>query len=87
MAPTIIGKPARYLFDSALQKLSCNPSDTAVVGDRLETDIYGGKQVGLWTILITTGVDNEKTIKEKKIQPDWIINSLFDLMDFLRGAH
>jgi 4-nitrophenyl phosphatase len=84
--PTIIGKPERYLFDAALARLSTDPAKTAVVGDRLETDILGGQRAGLRTILITTGVDNEETIKTKGIQPDWIVDGLHELVDFLRGA-
>jgi 4-nitrophenyl phosphatase len=83
--PTIIGKPERYLFDAALGRLSCLATETAVVGDRLDTDIIGGQRAGLQTILTTTGVDNERSIREKGIQPDWVVNGLNELVNFLRG--
>ena len=44
--PTIIGKPERYLFDAALERLSTAAAETAVVGDRLDTDIVGGAAGG-----------------------------------------
>ncbi len=81
--PTVIGKPERYLFDLAVSQLGCDPDHTAVIGDRLETDILGGQRAGLKTILITTGIDNESTFYEKNIHSDWVLNGLDDLIDLL----
>jgi 4-nitrophenyl phosphatase len=87
VSPTIIGKPERHLFDLALARLGRRPAETAVVGDRLETDIRGGQRAGLKTILTTTGVDNEKSIVEKGIEPDWVVSGPDQLVNFLRGEH
>jgi ribonucleotide monophosphatase NagD (HAD superfamily) len=46
------------------------------LGDRLETDIRGGHQTGIKTMLVTTGVDNERTIRQKGIEPDLVVSSL-----------
>jgi len=81
--PILIGKPEPHLFDLAVAQLGCAPAHTAVVGDRLETDILGGQRAGLKTILTTTGIDNEATIPEKNIHPDWIVNGLDDLISLL----
>ncbi len=70
--PAVVGKPGRLMFDIAIQKLGTDPAHTAMVGDRLETDILGGQGAGLKTILVKTGVDNEASIAEKGIQPDVI---------------
>ena len=79
--PTVIGKPERYLFDMAVEKMGTSPEQTAILGDRLETDIVGGQQAGLKTILVTTGVDNLDTISEKGIQPDLIVHGLRELVE------
>lgn len=79
--PQVIGKPQRHLFDLAVARLGVAASSTAVLGDRLETDILGGKQAGLLTILTTTGVDNERTISQKDIYPDWIVSGLEALIE------
>lgn len=76
VSPTIIGKPERFMFDVAVQKMGSEPGYTAIIGDRLETDILGGQRAGLKTILVTTGVDNEKTIPQKGIQPDAIFGGI-----------
>lgn len=81
VSPTVIGKPERYLFDLAVERLGRQPARTAVVGDRLETDILGGQRAGLRTILTTTGVDNEITVRQKGIYPDRIVAGLEALVD------
>jgi len=83
--PVVIGKPARHLFDLAVARLGCGAGETAVVGDRLETDIRGGQLVGLKTILTTTGIDNELTIRQKNIHPDRIVDGLDALAQLLKG--
>jgi 4-nitrophenyl phosphatase len=80
---TVIGKPEPYLFDLAITRLGSDPAQTAVIGDRLETDILGGHRAGLKTILTTTGIDNETTILEKNIHPDWVVYGLDDLVNRL----
>jgi 4-nitrophenyl phosphatase len=79
--PVIIGKPQRYLFDLAVERLDRPPERTAVVGDRLETDIVGGQRAGLRTILTTSGVDNEATVREKGIYPDRVVGGLEALVE------
>ncbi len=82
VTPTLIGKPERYMFDIAVQKLGIAPEQTAMLGDRLETDILGGQRAGLKTILVTTGIDNEDTIPKKGIQPDAIFSGIAALTEY-----
>ena len=77
--PVVIGKPQPFLFNIAIQNMGTAHAETAILGDRLETDILGGQQAGLRTILIATGVDNENTIPLKKIYPDLIVQDLNEL--------
>lgn len=79
VAPTVVGKPERLMFDIAVEKLGVAPEHVAMVGDRLETDILGGQRVGLKTILVTTGVDNEDSVTQKGIHPDAIFSGIAEL--------
>ncbi|MGD9145233.1 MAG: HAD-IIA family hydrolase [Anaerolineae bacterium] len=81
IAPIVIGKPARPLFDLALQRLGSHPVETAVLGDRLETDIRGGQQAGLKTVLVTTGIDDKDSVRQKGIEPDLVVSGLDMLVD------
>ena len=46
------GKPRRKAFRRAMQLLSTDAITTAVIGDQVFTDVYGGNRVGLFTILV-----------------------------------
>ena len=81
IAPTVIGKPAQPLFDLAVQRLGSHRIETAVLGDRLETDIRGGQQAGLKTVLVTTGIDDVPAIRKKGIEPDLVVSGLDMLID------
>jgi HAD superfamily phosphatase (TIGR01668 family) len=47
-----VAKPRRAGFLRALALLEARPEETAVVGDQLLTDIWGGNRCGLMTILV-----------------------------------
>ena len=81
VAPLIMGKPERFLFETAVTKLDSLPGETVMLGDRLDTDILGGQRVGLKTILMTTGVDDETSISRKGIQPDAVFDGLIELVE------
>jgi len=76
----VIGKPNKLMFDWGLNQIGSVASETAMLGDRLETDILGGKQAGLYTILVETGVDTIKSANEKNIQPDLVVKDLITLI-------
>jgi 4-nitrophenyl phosphatase len=86
VSPVVIGKPARPLFDLAVQRLGSQRSKTAVLGDRLETDIRGGQQARLKTVLVTTGVDDKDSIRQKGIEPDLVVSSLDMLVDLWKSV-
>ena len=46
------GKPRRKAFRRAMQLLSTDANTTAVIGDQVFTDVYGGNRMGLFTILV-----------------------------------
>jgi HAD superfamily phosphatase (TIGR01668 family) len=45
-------KPRRAAFHRALKHLGTQPSNTAIIGDQIFTDILGGNRMGLFTILV-----------------------------------
>ena len=49
------GKPEHHLFDLACERLDVRDGRVAMVGDRVASDIEGGRRAGLDTILVLTG--------------------------------
>jgi len=54
--PIYAGKPSPLILDIALKRLGTTKESTFVVGDRLETDIAGGQNLGCPTALVLSGV-------------------------------
>lgn len=45
-------KPRTGAFKQALRQIGLKPEQTVVVGDQMMTDVFGGKRMGLYTILV-----------------------------------
>ena len=74
--PIVIGKPQRAMFDLAIERMGVDRAATAMLGDRLDTDIEGAKRAGLKSILVMTGVTSPEILAESPIRPDWVFANL-----------
>lgn len=81
--PVVIGKPNLPLFEEALGILNASPQTTAMVGDRLATDIAGAQSAGLNTILMLTGITKREDLLDSTVQPDCTLENLYELIDLL----
>jgi len=75
----IVGKPNPYMIETALEVMGLRPEDCILVGDRLETDIQMGKNSGVATGVVLTGVTDEKMLKESPIQADFVFQSIAEV--------
>ena len=53
--PYFVGKPNPLMMRSALNAIDAHSETTAMIGDRMDTDIVSGLEAGLQTILVLTG--------------------------------
>ena len=74
-----IGKPSPVMMRAARKALGLATSETAMIGDTMETDILGGVQMGYRTILALSGGTRREDVERHAYQPDLIIESLADL--------
>jgi 4-nitrophenyl phosphatase len=81
--PIVIGKPQPDMYRVALNRLHTKPSETLVVGDRLETDIAGAQNLGCFAGLVLSGASNEKQASQWSPPPDIIAGDLTSLLDIL----
>lgn len=70
------GKPSRYYAEQVFQQLQVQPERCVMVGDRLETDILLGKNSGMKTALVMTGVTTSRELEATEIQPDYILPTM-----------
>lgn len=73
------GKPERHLFDRA-RALMPGASRVAMVGDRIASDIEGGRRAGLETILVLSGASSRAEAEATGRPPDHILEDLTGLL-------
>ena len=78
-SPFFIGKPNPVMMRTALNYLDVHSEDTIMVGDRMDTDIIGGVQSGLETILVLTGVTRPEDVRRFPYQPTRIVESVAEI--------
>src|SRR3954449_11246344 len=54
--PYYVGKPNPLMMRSALNAIDAHSETTAMIGDRMDTDIVSGLEAGLHAILVLTGI-------------------------------
>ena len=79
VTPTVIGKPEPWMYEEAMQRMGASPESTAVIGDRLDTDIAGGVRAGLTTILVLSGIASEADLVASQVKPDLVCADIRDL--------
>ena len=65
----------------ALNAIDAHSETTAMIGDRMDTDIVSGLEAGLETVLVLTGVTTQAEIERFPFRPSRIVDSVADLMD------
>jgi NagD protein len=84
--PYYVGKPNPLMMRSALNAIEAHSETTAMIGDRMDTDVVAGLEAGLETILVLTGVTGSGEAERYSYRPSRIVNSVADLVDDLEAA-
>jgi arabinose operon protein AraL len=74
------GKPSDLIVNEIMKRIKLNREKCIIIGDRLETDILMAKQNNLSSALVLSGVTDSKKLLSSEIKPDYILNSIFDLI-------
>jgi NagD protein len=79
VSPFFVGKPNPFMVRSALNYLGVHSEDTVIVGDRMDTDIIGGAQNGMETILVLSGVTSLEQIERFPYIPTRVYESVAEI--------
>jgi HAD superfamily hydrolase (TIGR01458 family) len=75
----VVGKPTAAYFQAALAELDTRPGEAVMVGDDIEADIGGAKDLGMQGVLVRTGKFRPASLRDADPQPDAVIESIADL--------
>jgi NagD protein len=81
--PYFVGKPNPLMMRSALNEIDAHSETTAMIGDRMDTDIVAGLEAGLHTVLVLTGVTTPEMADRHPYRASRIVDSVADLVDGL----
>lgn len=75
-----VGKPNPLMMRHALKILGCKREDTAIVGDRMDTDIIAGMEAEITTVLVLSGVTRREDLKQFAYRPNYILDGVGDIV-------
>ena len=74
------GKPENLMFEISHTYHDHDKDRIAIIGDHLDTDILGGKNAGISTILMISDPGIEQELRNSEIRPDFVIKNLRELL-------
>lgn len=79
-----IGKPNPLMMRHAQKRLGVSPSETVIIGDRMDTDIVAGIEAEMDTVLVLSGVTSRETMTEYPYRPTYVLNGVGDIPEYAR---
>lgn len=79
----VIGKPNGDIVDYLIERTGAERERTAMVGDRLYTDIAAGKKHGLKSVLVLSGESCAGDVEGSEVKPDLIFGSVREMIPYL----
>ncbi len=83
--PTVTGKPQPQMYEEGLRRMGATAETTAMIGDRLDTDIAGAARAGLTTVLVLTGIAGADDLAASPLRPDLVCADLEELLGCWSG--
>ena len=74
--PVFIGKPEPTMIRIVMERCGCAPEQTAMVGDRLYTDIAAGLNAGVASICVLSGEATLSDLEQTEFHPDYTFSDV-----------
>ncbi|NEA56364.1 HAD family hydrolase [Streptomyces sp. SID13666] len=79
--PYFVGKPNPLMMRAGLNAIGVHSETSAMIGDRMDTDVLAGLESGMETFLVLTGLTSKADIDKYPFRPSRVVNSIADLVD------
>ena len=83
--PYVVGKPAPLMPELAMKRLGRSKEETAVVGDRIYTDVKSSLNAGTTGILVLSGETTREILDASEDKPDLVLRDCGEIVDALRA--
>lgn len=80
----VVGKPGGDIMEYLAERAGTSKEETAMVGDRLYTDVAAGVNNGYTGILVLSGEATQEDVKQSEVVPDLIFSSVKEMIPFLQ---
>lgn len=81
--PYFVGKPNPLMMRTGLNLIGAHSETSAMVGDRMDTDVLAGLEAGMETFLVLTGVTRREEVDRYPFRPMTVADSIADLIDLI----
>ena len=81
--PEFIGKPKPVMATTAMEKYGFSKEETALIGDRLYTDIACGVNAGITSVLVLSGEATMEDVEKSDAKPTLIYNNIKEIYEEL----
>ncbi len=81
-AEAVTGKPSEHMVQAVLERLGPGlaPTQIAMVGDRLSTDVTMAAQTGMAGVLVLSGATGRADLEFSDVNPDYVVDDLRQLL-------
>ncbi|MFE7184932.1 HAD-IIA family hydrolase [Streptomyces erythrochromogenes] len=81
--PYFAGKPNPLMMRTGLNAIGAHSETSAMIGDRMDTDVLAGLEAGMQTFLVLTGLTTEQDTEKFPYRPTKTVASIADLVDLV----
>ena len=81
--PLVIGKPEPLMPIMAMEQTGYSCKETAVIGDRIYTDVKSGVNAGTISVLVLSGETTVDILKQSDVKPDLVLQDCSPIIDIL----
>ncbi|GGO89131.1 HAD-IIA family hydrolase [Wenjunlia tyrosinilytica] len=79
--PYFVGKPNSLMMREGLNRIGVHSESSAMIGDRMDTDVLAGMEAGMETVLVLTGLTRPEEVDRFPYRASRVVNSIADLVD------
>ena len=83
--PIGVGKPSPLMLQLAMERTGYTAQQTAMVGDRIYTDVKSGLNAGVLAILVMSGETTQAILDASADRPDLVLDSAAEILKALKA--